>query len=168
LSTGGDADTDETFGYIYSGFRALGLQVHRLDRYRAFLEEHRGHRLFEWAAEERQEYLPVELRGGDDTKFLEYEAPEEGEGYLFRRLVFECTKCKDRFLSDAPDWVRPIEPTALSIDLIKLFHQRVGEPSEMCIHEADPFGILYMDLDDWLKEHRSHKPVMKLEGDQGA
>ena len=38
----------------------------------------------------------------------------------------------------------------------------------MCIHEADPFGILFMDLDDWLTEHRSHKPVMKLEEGEGA
>jgi len=65
-------------------------------------------------------------------------------------------------------WVRPVEPTTLSVDLIKLFHKRVGEPSEMCIHEADPFGILFMDLDDWLTEHRSHKPVMKLEEGEGT
>ena len=168
LSTGGDADTDETFGYIYSGFKALGLQVHSLERYRAFLEEHREHRLFEWVDEERREYLPEELRGGDDPTFVEYEAPQEGQGYVFRRLIFECVKCDDRFESDTRDWVKPFEPTTMSVDLIKLFHKRVGEPSECCIHEADPFGILYMDLDDWLAEHRTHKPVMKLEEGEGA
>jgi hypothetical protein len=168
LSTGGDADTDETFGYIYSGFRALGLRIHSLERYRAFLEEHRQHRLFEWASGENEDTLPPELQGGDRTKFLDYRDPKRAEGYVSRRLVFECPKCDDRFESDSTDWVQPLEPAILTSQQIKHFRERVGEPAECCIHEAEPFQILYMDLDDWLSEHAGHKPIMKLEDPEGA
>ncbi len=168
LSTGGDADTDENFAYIHSGFRALGLRVHSLERHRAFLEAHRQHRLFQWFSEENEDSLPPELQGGDRTTFLRNYDPEPAEGYLLRRLVFECPKCDDRFESDSPDWVQPIEPAALTAEQIDQFRKRVGEPAECCIHEAEPFAILYMDLDDWLPKHRSHKPVMKLEDQEGA
>ncbi len=168
LSTGGDADTDETFGYIHSGFKALGLEIHSLERHRAFLEEHAQHRLFEWAEEEDENRLPAELCGGDRTKFLEYKPPSKADGYVSRKLVFECTKCEDRFESDAADWVKPFGPTPLTAEQIKLFRSRVGKPAECCIHEAEPFEVLYMDLDDWFTEHRSHKPVMKLEEVEGA
>src|SRR5262245_61462326 len=88
LSTAGDADTDETFGYIHSGFKALGLEIHSLERHRAFLETHAQHRLFEWASEENEEGLPAELQGEDRTKFIEYEPPTSADGYVRSKLIF--------------------------------------------------------------------------------
>jgi hypothetical protein len=32
----------------------------------------------------------------------------------------------------------------------------------MNVHDAEPFGILFMDLDEWLEEHEGHDVVLKL------
>jgi hypothetical protein len=162
LSTGGDADTDETFGFIEAGFRALGLSIHSLDRYRAFLARHGDHRLFEWYAEENDDALPPELRGEDKTKFEEYRPPKKAEGYVRATLVFECSRCRNSFEGSSPDWVKPFAPKTLTPDEIKLFRKHVAQPAEYNVHEAEPFEILYMDLDQWLTEHSRHTVTMKL------
>jgi hypothetical protein len=163
LSAGEDADTDETFGYIDSGFRALGLHIYSFDVYRAFLESHSGHRLFSWSGYEDDEELPAELRGEDKTQFMKYERPQSEAKYTRGVLVFECPKCRGRFVSDSYDWVKPFEETTLTAEQIEVFRKRVGGPSVDCIFDAQPFDITYELLDDWLGEHKSHNVVMKLE-----
>jgi hypothetical protein len=162
LSSGGDADTDETFGYIEAGFRTLGLSIHSLDHYRTFIERHRQHRVLEWYAEENDNVLPPELRGGDRTKFDEYKPPKRGQGYIKAALVFSCPSCQKTFEAPRADWVKAFEPTVLTPDQIKVFRKQTTQPAEFNVHEAEPFEILFMDLDQWLDEHKRHPVTVKL------
>lgn len=167
LTTGGDADTDETFGYIYSGFKALGLRIHSLEAYRAFLMKHRRHRLFEWGDDEDKDRLPAEI-GSDEIRFRPYKEPSKG--YTLAKFVVTCSRCGDTFESDGRDWVKPMRPRVLTPAVIALFHKRVGIPSESCIRDADPFNVLYSDLDEWLADHKTHRPKLALSkpGDSGS
>jgi hypothetical protein len=165
LSSGGDAEDDETFGYLESGFRALGLELHAFDTYRAFLEAHAGHRLFLWADEEDSATLPPELRDRDSFKWLKYQEPSRKGGYVKRGLAISCRKCDDEFESDSTDWVKPFKARPLEKEEIQLFG-RVAAACECAVHEAEPFDLLVQDLGEWLSEHKAHRPTIKLTSDE--
>jgi len=164
LSSGADADGDETFGYIESGFRAVGLRIHAFDVYRRFLEGHAAHRLYLWADQEAPDVLPKELRDPSRLKWLKYTAPAKKDGYVNRILAIECRECEDDFEGDSPDWVMPLKATKLGPDEIRLF-SKVALACELAMHEAEPFDIVYPDLGEWLAGHESHKPTIKLRSD---
>ena len=166
LSTGGGSDTDETFGYIEGGFRAVGLIVHSFERYRTFLEAHTGHRLFAWSFEEEVECLPLDLqeeaRGTSEWPCTPYTKPNRSEGYVWAVLLAQCVRCEDSYRSDSADWVRPFETRVLSVDEIKRFCG-AARASECNVFEAEPFNMVIQDLGEWLAEHKSHKPSLELE-----
>lgn len=168
------AESDqETFGFIDFGFRAIGLHLHAHDVYRAFLASHAGHRIY--LADEGTQWdrlLPhLETRdekgiNHDPTEFIEYEQPSKNEGYIKARLVFECSRCEDAIEGEEPNWVKPFEPKTLAASDVTVFCKHVAnENAEMCFHEAEPFGFLYADVADFLRGHKAHGVVMRLEED---
>jgi hypothetical protein len=92
---------------------------------------------------------------------MKYERPQSEVKYT--RGILVCPKCRDRFVSESYDWIKPFEGTTLTAEQIEIFRKRVGGPSVDCIFDAQPFDIIYELLDDWLSEHKSHNVVMKLE-----
>lgn len=154
LSSGGDADTDETFGCLYSGLRAVGLTTHPIEAYRDFLKAHSGrdHELRAWA--EEHEDLPG---GGPKPRYRWYRAPRRAPGFVRARVRFSCAKCDELFESAVAEWVRPFEARDLAKDEVARLISRTVRPSEHNIHDAWPFEmVLFDDLADWLKSHRSH------------
>ena len=161
LSSGGDADTDETFGCMYSGFRAVGLTIHMLETYRRFLEAHSGeeHRLYDWV--EEHEPAPTGFDGKYRLKL--YERPEEAHGYVEARVLFECEACKARFESEQSEWVKPFEPRTLSAEALAAFREHTVRPAEFNMHEVYPFDIEYGSLEGWFEQHDGHGIVIRLE-----
>lgn len=160
LSSGGDADADETFGRILSGFKAIGLTLHRLEAYRKFLEAHtgEGHRLYEWA--EEFEDPPAGFDG--KHRFKLYEPPEEARGYVTATLAFACADCTQAFESDRAELVRPFSPTSLSLEALQAFRERTVRPAEFNMHDVYPFNIEYGSLEAWFEGHEGHKIRTRL------
>jgi hypothetical protein len=59
--------------------------------------------------------------------------------------------------------VKPFARRVLSSADVSYFRERVGIPAEINVAEAEPFGIVYMDLDGWLEEHEGHELAIELE-----
>ncbi len=162
LSSGGDADTDETFGYLYSGMRAVSLSTHALETYRAFLKAHsgRGHRLFEWT--EDVEDLPDGY--GDATpRFVPYRQPRRAPGFVRARVRFCCARCGVTFESSGAEWVRPRRGGSIPQQHLQRFMNCTVRPAEYNIRDAWPFQItLFDDFQGWLTAHARHGVSIEL------
>jgi hypothetical protein len=158
---GGDPDTAETFGWLYSGFRAVGLTLHMLEAYRKFLETHtgEGHRLYDWL--EGHQDPPAGFDG--KYKLRLYEPPEGARGYVMAFVVFECVQCGQSLASDGSTLVRPFEPHVLSTEALHTFRERTVRPAECNFFEAYPFDIEYVSLETWFEAHEGHPIRLRLE-----
>jgi hypothetical protein len=163
-----DGETDETFGYLESGFLAFHLSVYAFERFRAFLQRHAGHRILEWHEESDHEWLAPEFGGDHDSFTLEeYEPPRAGSGFVRARLVVECGRCSSKFETSSPAWVRPLDAHRPSATEIQLFCE-VARATEMNFHEVEPFDLFYPDLAEWLHPHMAHEVIVRLVSEPGS
>ena len=160
LSSGGDADEDETFGRIYSGFKAVGLTLHMLEAYREFLEAHTGedHRLYDWV--EEHEDPPTGFDG--EHRYRPYEEPETARGFVKASLSFDCIGCGQSFDSDHAELVRSFEATTLSSSALQTFRECTVRPAEFNMHDVYPFDIEYGSLETWFEGHEGHTIRIRL------
>lgn len=159
---GGDAADTETFGYIYSGFREIGLIVHCMEVYKQFLQAHSGagHRLYEW--QEEHDDPPAGYEGLEDHVFKLYSRPKQVPGYVFAKVAFDCQACGRIFESNAPEWVQPFEPHVVPQAALLTFKARGVDPGEMNMHDAYPFDINYVELSRWLDACGRHPVTLRL------
>jgi hypothetical protein len=160
LSSGGDADTDETFGALYSGFQAVGLKLHLLEAYKRFLQAHSGdgHRLYDWV--EDSEAPPEGFDGKYRLKL--YERPDEASGYVDACVVFECSRCNAAFESSQSELVKPLDSRVVPPEALEVFRQRTVRPAEFNMHEVYPFDIEYGSLETWFEQHEGHTIKIRL------
>jgi hypothetical protein len=172
-ASGGDEGMP-SFGFLYEGLAAVGLQRFDLDECAAWLRRHAGHRLaldVEGNNDEVVELEEDETVGEAAEKLWEgaeerlKAALKSGEYRLARHKV-ACPGCKVDLVSSEPEPFRAFQPRTLGKEQAGQFLERWGQTDDCWTYRlygaVDPFEGYMQAVIPFVEKHAEHGLVVEL------
>jgi hypothetical protein len=150
-----------SFGYLLSGFRAVGLLPRELVAIQAFLSAHIGHRIRGPLAESvNQPPISLPKRYAGVPRWRRLIIPRfVGTTCEWRMYLVGCPRDSGLFESKTCHDILPIREMTLSPANIDCYLERVVPELESSLPRFHPFRRNFLRiLADFLQRHRMHEP----------
>ena len=127
-----------SFEYLYKGWAAIGVLPKELEAIRAFLIAHQKHKvgLFIEGEEYADRFPPVTTSSKPAPALSE-------QDFVNGHFELECDRCKASFVTQAAEWLRPIESRKVSKAKLDAFTSRVLDADGANFHRIT--GLLDQD-----------------------
>lgn len=132
----GDKIASYSFGWFYSGFKAINLIPYNLEAFRLFLRKHNNHNVL--TISDGDETEPEE-----DNYIGEYKQFKENmNGFIKGYWQIINTTTQKSFTSPTLEFFKPFHQTELTVNNLKLFKNRINDSGECLDQLNNTFGML--------------------------